>query len=230
MKLLSASTRRNLLAVAAVASISGFTQAQSAADLDQITQAELVAKAEAEGKVVIYAFTSRIARVEKAFEAKYPKIDVVTFDINSTQMIARLKSEQAAKISNADVAYISDIPVVVEELVKPGIMQRYVPAMFASKVPADLQNPLLANRLSTKVWMYSEEAYPNGSPIKNIWQTTLPEWRGKVVMVDPLVRGDYLDFMTEIVLRSDEMAQAYQKQFGKPIALTGRETAGEKWI
>jgi iron(III) transport system substrate-binding protein len=230
MKLFSKSSRRHLLALATLTSLAGFSQAQSAADLDKMSQAELVAKAEAEGKVVIYAFTSRIARVEKAFEAKYPKIDVVTFDINSTQMIARLKSEAAAKISNADVAYISDLPVVVEELVKPGILSRHVPAAFASKVPADLQNPLLANRLSTKVWMYSEEAYPNGSPIKNIWQTTLPEWRGKVVMVDPLVRGDYLDFMTEIVLRSDEMAQAYQQQFGKPIALTGRETAGEKWI
>jgi iron(III) transport system substrate-binding protein len=223
--------RRQLLAMAsltALACTTGF--AQSAADLDKMSQAELVAKAEAEGKVVVYSFTSRIARIEKAFEAKYPKIDLVAFDINSTQMIARLKAEGAAKISNADVAYISDLPVVVEDLVKPGILTRYVPADMVSKVPADMQQPLLANRLSTKVLMYSEEAYPAGSPVKNMWQLTQPEWRGKVVMVDPLVRGDYLDFMTEIVIRSDEMAQAYQKAYGKPIALSGRETAGEKWI
>jgi iron(III) transport system substrate-binding protein len=224
--------RRTVLSAVSLAALGlpSLASAQAASDLDRLSQADLVARAEAEGKVTVYSFTSRIARVEKAFEAKYPKIDVIPFDINSTQMIARLKSEHAAKIANADVAYISDLPVVVEELVKPGILQRYVPVAFASKVPADLQNPLLANRLSTKVLMYSEEAYPNGSPVKNMWQLTLPEWRGKVVLVDPTVRGDYLDFMTEIVIRSDEMAQAYQQQFGKPIALSGRETAGEKFI
>ncbi|MDP3615103.1 MAG: ABC transporter substrate-binding protein, partial [Rubrivivax sp.] len=204
--------------------------AASAQSLDSLSPAELVARAEAEGKVVVYSFTSRIARIEKAFEAKYPKIDLVPFDINSTQQIARLKSEAAARIGNADVAYISDIPVVYEDLVKTGILTRYVPSQFATKVPADLQQPLLANRMSTKVLMYSEQAYPNGSPVKNLWDLTRPEWRGRVISVDPTVRGDYLDLFTEIVLRGDEMARAYQVAFGKPIALQGTESAGEKWL
>jgi iron(III) transport system substrate-binding protein len=216
----------------ACACAAGLAQAQTAAaqNLDTMTHDELVARAEAEGKVVIYSFTSRIARIEKAFEARYPKIDLVPFDINSTQQIARLKSEAAAKVSNADVAYISDIPVVLEELVKPGILTRHLPAKFAARVPADLQQPLLANRLSTKVLMYSEQAYPNGSPVKNLWDLTKPEWKGRVISVDPTVRGDYLDLFTEIALRSDEMAAAYQQAFGKAIVLQGRETAGEKWI
>lgn len=201
-----------------------------AQDLDRLSHDDLVKRAQAEGRVVVYSFTSRIARVEKAFEARYPGIDLVAFDINSTQQIARLKAEHAAKVGNADVAYISDIPVVVDELVKPGILSRYVPATFASRVPADLQSPLLANRLSTKVLMYSEEAYPQGSPVKNLWDLTKPEWKSRVVMVDPTVRGDYLDFMTEVVLRGPEMAGAYQAAFGKSITLQGGETAGERWI
>jgi iron(III) transport system substrate-binding protein len=221
---------RNAFLIAALAAAASSAGAQAPQNLDTLSQAELVARAEAEGKVVIYSFTSRIARIEKAFEAKYPKIDLVPFDINSTQQIARLKSEAAAKIGNADVAYISDLPVVYEDLVKTGILARYLPAQFAAKVPADLQQPLLANRLSTKVLMYSEQAYPNGSPVKNLWELTKPEWRGRVISVDPTVRGDYLDLFTEIVLRADEMAKAYQEAFGKPIALQGRETAGEKWL
>jgi iron(III) transport system substrate-binding protein len=219
--------RRPLLACAAAFALAGAAHAQN---LDTLAPADLVAKAEAEGKVVVYSFTSRIARIEKAFEAKYPKIDLVAFDINSTQQIARLKSEAAAKIGNADVAYISDLPVVFEDLVKTGILTRYVPAQFASRVPADLQQPLLANRLSTKVLMYSEQAYPNGSPVKNLWDLTKPEWKGRVVSVDPTVRGDYLDLFTEIALRGDEMAKAYEQAFGKPIKLDGKETAGERWI
>jgi iron(III) transport system substrate-binding protein len=220
---------RNWLA-AALSATFAFAVIAQPSDLDKLRHDELVKLAETEGKVVVYSFTSRIARIEKAFEAKYPKIDLVAFDINSTQQIARLKAENSAKVSNADVTYISDIPVVVEELIKPGIVSRYVPPGVEKLVPADMQQPLLANRLSTKVLMYSEEAYPNGAPVKNLWDLTKPEWRGRVVMVDPLVRGDYLDFMTEITLRADEMAKAYEAAFGKKIELKGGENAGERWI
>lgn len=204
--------------------------AQDAQALDRLAPAELQALAEKEGKVVVYSFTSRIARIEKAFEARYPKIDLVAFDVNSTQQIARLKAESNARISNADVAYISDMPVVYEELVKPGILSRYVPSEFAARVPEALQQPLLANRLSTKVLMYNEQAHPEGAPVRNLWELTQPQWRGRVVSVDPTVRGDYLDLFTEIVLRHDEMAKAYEHVFGQPIRLRQGETAGEKWL
>ena len=45
----------------------------------------LIAAAEEEGTVVAYSFTSRIAKVEKAFEEAYPNIDLVGFDISSTE-------------------------------------------------------------------------------------------------------------------------------------------------
>ncbi|RMF05032.1 MAG: ABC transporter substrate-binding protein, partial [Chloroflexi bacterium] len=191
----------------------------------------LIAAAEAEGSVVAYSFTSRIAKVEKAFEEAYPNIDLVGFDISSTEQIARIKSEQEAGAHEADIAYISDAPVVFGELVQTGILQPFVPPQFADRVPAEYQTPLLANRLSTKVLMYNEEANPDGPPVSNLWELTEPEWNGRVLMVDPLIRGDYLDLMTEIVLRSDEMAAAYESHFGQPIELDdGIKSAGEQWI
>ncbi|MDO5289524.1 MAG: ABC transporter substrate-binding protein [Pseudomonadota bacterium] len=216
--------------MAVLAATASTAWAQDAQALDKLAAAELQALAEKEGKVVVYSFTSRIARIEKAFEARYPKIDLVAFDVNSTQQIARLKAESNARISNADVAYISDMPVVYEELVKPGILSRYVPAEFAARVPQALQQPLLANRLSTKVLMYNEQAYADGAPVRNLWELTQPKWRGRVVSVDPTVRGDYLDLFTEIVLRHDEMAKAYEQVFGQPIRLRQGESAGEKWL
>lgn len=193
--------------------------------------AALIAAAEAEGTVVVYSFTSRIARVETAFEEAYPNIDLVGFDISSTEQIARIQSEQEAGVNEVDVAYISDAPVVFGELVQSGILQPFVPPQFADRVPAEFQSPLLANRLSTKVLMYNEEANPDGPPVSNLWELTEPEWEGRVLMVDPLIRGDYLDLMTEIVLRSDEMAAAYESYFGEPIVLDdGINSAGEQWI
>ncbi|MDK3158184.1 ABC transporter substrate-binding protein [Kamptonema cortianum] len=191
----------------------------------------LIAAAEAEGQVVVYSFTSRISRIETAFEAMYPGIDVVAFDISSTEQIARIRAELEAGVSAVDVVYISDAPVVFGSLVQDGLVERFVPPQFADRVPEEFQVPLLANRISSKVLMYNEAAHPDGAPVSNLWELTQPEWNGRVIMVDPLIRGDYLDLMVEIVLRSDEMAAAYEELYGQPIELgDGIENAGEQWI
>lgn len=196
--------------------------------LDSASVEELVDRAEEEGEVVVYSFTSRIEEVEPAFEEEYPGVDLVGNDIDSTEQIARLRSEQEAGNVNADVAFIADAPVVIRELVEPGYLQRYVPPDVEDAVPAELTEPLLSQRLSTKVLMYNEEANPDGPPVENLWELTEPEWEGKVVSVDPQARGDYLDLMTEIATRSDEMAAAYEEHFGE--AIDDPENAGEQWI
>lgn len=199
-------------------------------EYDSFSHDELVAAAEEEGEVTVYSFTSRIAAVEEAFEAEYPGIDLIGHDISSTEQITRLSSEADAGAPSADVAYISDAPVVLSELVETGILTWYVPERVSESVPQEYQEPLLANRLSTKILMYNEEAHPDGSPIENLWELTEEEWNGKVVMVDPNVRGDYLDLMTEIVLQSDAMAAAYESHAGEAIELDGTQNAGEEFL
>jgi len=154
-----------------------------AADLNTLMPEELLEQAKQEAKVTVYSFTSRIARVETAFEAAYPGIDMQSFDMSSTEQIARLKAEAGAGVVNADVVYISDAPVVLTELLQAGIIEAYVPPRVAGKLPENYKTPLLAQRLSTKVVMYNEEAYPDGSPITNLWQLTTADWKGRVVMV-----------------------------------------------
>ncbi|MDB6454127.1 ABC transporter substrate-binding protein [Falsirhodobacter sp. 20TX0035] len=199
-----------------------------AQDLDTLDASSLRPLAEAEGSVTVYAFTSRIARVEAAFEAAYPDIDMVTFDMSSTEQIARIRSEAEAGIAGADVVYISDAPVVLGDLLAAGHIAPYVPPRVAELVPEALKQPLLAQRLSTKVLMYNEESYPEGAPVDSLWDLTRPEWAGKVIMVDPLQRGDYLDLMTEIMLRDDEMAAAYATEFGEPLPESTQ--AGQRFI
>lgn len=205
--------------------------AASAVDWDSLSHDELVAMAEAEGTVSVYAFTSRVASIEESFEAAYPGIDVVSSDLSSTELIQRLASEHTAGSTTADVAYVSDAPVVVTELLADGVLTPYVPPRVAESLPAEFQAPLVANRLSTKVLMYNEEAHPDGAPVDNLWELTEPAWAGKVVMVDPNVRGDYLDLVTEMSLRADEMAAAYEEHFGTPVVLDeGVDDAGLQFI
>lgn len=192
---------------------------------------ELVAAAEEEGEVVVYAFTSRIATVAEEFEAAYPEIDIVAHDISSSEQIERLRSEHDAGAETADVAYVSDAPVVWNELLSEGVLQRYIPERVEAELDDQYKDPLLTNRLSTKVLMYNEEANPDGAPVDNLWELTEDEWASKVVMVDPTQRGDYLDLLTEMVLRADEMATAYEEHFGEPIELDeGIENAGYQYI
>lgn len=205
--------------------------AAASSELDGLTHEELVARAMEEGQVTVYAFTSRIAQVEEEFEKAYPGIDMIGDDISATEQITRLAAEADAGAPSADVAYISDAPVVLTELLETGVLTNYLPQRVAEVVPEQFQQPLLANRLSTKILMYNEEAHPEGSPVTSLWQLTEEAWHGRVISVDPSVRGDYLDLMTEIVLQSDAMAEAYDEHFGSPIVLDDDvQSAGEQFL
>ncbi|WP_053206443.1 ABC transporter substrate-binding protein [Jiangella muralis] len=199
--------------------------------LDDASADELYEQAQEEGSVVVYSFTSRIAEVETAFEAAYPGVDLIGNDISATEQIARIKAEAQAGTPGADVAYLSDAPVVLTELVEAGLLHGYVPPRLDDTVPDRYREPLLAQRLSTKVLMYNEDAHPDGPPVGNLWELTQPEWTGRVVMVDPAVRGDYLDLATELTLRSDDMAAAYQELTGTELELDdGVPDAGSQWL
>lgn len=206
-------------------------EAEDTTDYDGMSHDDLVAAATEEGAVTVYAFTSRIATVEEEFEAAYPGIDVTAIDISSTEMVTRLTSEHEAGSATADVAYLSDAPVVIPELVDTGILEAYVPERLQDVLADEHQTPLLAQRLSTKILMYNEEAYPGGSPVANLWELTQEEWTGRVVMVDPNVRGDYLDLATEMSLRADEMADAYAELMSEELVLDeGVADAGQQFL
>lgn len=220
---------KSLLATTAL--VTGLAGPALAQDLDAMTVEELLPLAQEEGTVTVYAFTSRIARVEAAFEEAYPGIDMVAFDMSSTEQVTRIRAEADAGINNVDVIYISDAPVVITDLFQAGLITNYVPPRMDGLLDAEFTEPLLSQRLSTKVLMYNEEAHPDGAPVSNLWELTTEDWTGRVIMVDPLQRGDYLDLMTEIVLQSDAMEAAYEAHFGSPIELSSDATnAGEQFI
>ncbi len=208
----------------------GAGQAQSR-DLNALSVQELLPIALKEGKVTVFSLSSRIAQIEKDFEAKYPGIDLVGIDLNSTRQIARLQAEQRAGVFAVDVLYMSETPIVYRDLLPKGMVTSYVPKRVVPDVPAALREKLLTHRLSTRALMYNSKSYPSGSPITNLWQLTTPEWRRRVLIDDPTQRSETLDLLVEIALRSDEMAQAYQKLFGKPIVIDrDLKGAGEQFI
>lgn len=198
--------------------------------LDGMMPEALLKQAEKEGKVTVYSVTKRISKVEEAFEAKYPSIDLEGIYLSSDKQIAKLKADAAAGQVDVDVLYLSDAAQAINDLVDTGLVERYVPPRVADRLDDDSKAPLLAQRLSTKVLMYNEEAHPLLSPVDNVWELTLPQWHGRVYMVDPLKRSDYMDLLTEYVIRADVMESAYLAQFRKKMDLNGAANAGERFI
>jgi iron(III) transport system substrate-binding protein len=192
--------------------------------------------AKAEGKVVVYSLSSRIPEAVESFKAQYPEIQVEAADMTGNDQIDKLTREQAAGVFNADVLNLANGPTMFNEMLPQGLVVNYVPQTLvdgkASKdvIPAQFREPLLVHSLEAKVVFYNFEKYPQ-SPVDTLWDLTRPEWKGKVQMKDPMLTEENLNQLQTIVQHADEMAQAYQKEFGKPIELSpGVKNAGYEFI
>lgn len=200
-------------------------------DWDAIYQSAM-----AEGKVVIYSLSSRIFQVVDAFKAAYPGIEVEAYDMTDVEQIEKLTREQAAGIYNVDVVFIAGI-TPIKELLPKHLIWNYVPdttydgKLTAEVIPMEFRTPLLVHSLESKVVFYNFEAYPEGCPVDTLWDFTKPEFKGRVQMKDPMLTEENMVFLAMLVQHADEMAAAYEKEFGvafKPSP--GIPNAGYAWI
>jgi iron(III) transport system substrate-binding protein len=192
--------------------------------------------AKKEGKVVVYSLSSRIPEAVEGFKAQYPEIQVEAADMTGNDQIDKLTREQAAGVFNVDVLNLANGPTVINELLPQGLLVNFVPQVLidgkASRdvIPARFREPLLVHSLEAKVVFFNFQKYPQ-SPVNSLWDLTRPEWKGKVQMKDPMLTEENLNQLQTIVQHADEMAQAYQQEFGKPIVLSpGVRNAGYEFI
>jgi iron(III) transport system substrate-binding protein len=194
--------------------------------------AAIEAAAKKEGKVVVYSNSSRVADFAKSFEAAYPGIKVEGYDISTVDLIAKLQKEQKAEIYNADVVLVGDVPTVYNEMFNPPtkMLWNFVPQELEALIDPAAREPLLMHRYGLDVFAYNTEVFKE-PPVKNIWDFTKPEWKGRIVLPDPQKVALCQVFLTIATQKSDEMAKAYEAAFGKPITLdAGVPNAGYQWI
>ncbi len=192
--------------------------------------------AKAEGKVVIYSLSSRIYQVVDAFKATYPGIEVEAYDMTDVEQIEKLTREQAAGIYNVDVVFLAGI-TPVKELLPKHLIWNYVPDItfdgkpVAEVIPLKFREPLLVHSLESKVIFYNFGAFPEDCPIDTIWDLTRPEFKGRVQMKDPMLTEENMVFLAMLVQHADEMALAYEREFGRPFQPTSElPNAGYAWI
>lgn len=194
--------------------------------------AAIEAAAKKEGKVVVYSASSRIKDIAASFEAAYPGIKVEGYDISTAELLTKVIQEQKAGVYNVDVVFSGDYVTQFNEMIDPPTkyLWKFVPKELEAVLPAEARDKLMVHHYEMSLWIYNSEVYKE-SPIKNIWDLTKPEWKGKVVLNDPQKGAGNLNAIASLVQKPEVMAQAYQETFGKPIQLDpGVPDAAYQWI
>jgi|GEM_PF-43400 len=199
------------------------------------TDDELYKKAQEEGgEITVYSISSRTPKVVESFNAKYPKIKATSFDIDTNQLIEKVTREHEAGQYVCDVAHIKDEDgSKYKEYIANKIFYNYKPADILSHIDATLtatQTPLY---IELTQLFYNTEKYPDGSPVKNIWELTDAKWKGKIVMQNPLDNVSWGAWITGFCCGKvpDELAKAYKELYNKDITLSaGCENAGYEFL
>jgi len=193
-----------------------------------MTHDELVAAAQAEGNVVVYSVTSRIANAAKAFTAKYG-IEVEATNLKDFELVEKVSKEGSTGAAGADFVLCQDGGRVMGELINMEYLYNYVPPTMKDVIPAEFQNPL-AFAFINKVFIFNDEA-TSKYPFTNIWALTTPDWKGNFQFKNPFQEGVNANFLTMVTKPeiAAQIADAYKAYFGKEITLT-TPNAGYEWI
>lgn len=199
------------------------------------TDAQLYEQAKKEGgEITLYSISSRSPKVAEAFMAKYPDLKCTAFDISTNELLEKVTREHDAGQYVADVVHIKDMDgSMYKEYVANKVFYNYQPADIFSHIdPAytATQTPLY---IELTQLFYNTEAYPDGSPITNIWQLTESKWDGKIMMQNPLDNISYGAWITGFTTGDtpDQMAKAYKDLYGKELELSaGCENAGYEFL
>ena len=181
---------------------------------------DVVAKAKAEGEVVVYTSSGRIAKLVKPFAALHPEIKVTVHDLGSVKSVEKTIREQNANIFNADIVTTGNSGQVIYEMLNKNRLVNYIPHHYVDRIPKENRDPLLIRVNEAMVFLYNKEAYPDAPPVKNVWELTEAKFKGRVGMKNPLSSGSTLMGVMTLMQRPDEMAAAYQRHAGKPIKLS----------
>ena len=223
----------NAAAAAGTLELTDWEQSSGIFNTDD-TDADLYEKAKEEGKVTVYSISSRITKVAKAFEEKYPGVTVEPFDISTNELLEKVTREYDAGQHVADVVHIKDQDgTLYNEYVTARKFYNYKPADILSHIDEKYTSAQTPLYIELTQLFYNAEANPDGSPITNIWQLTEPDWKGRVLMQNPLDNLAWGSWITGFCVGDtpDQLAASYKELYGKDLELSdGCENAGYEFL
>ena len=185
--------------------------------------------ASGEGYIVVYSDTSRAESSIAALMDAHPGLEAETYTLSSLDIYLRLREDLESGSTLPDVYLVGDGPRT-QSLLDEGILESVVPTDLEAVLPTEVQQPLLAHHWSA-VTLVASRVPTDALAIDNWWDLTRTELRGRVVLPDPIIDERTLYWLTTVAQHGDEMATAYQLEFGQAIVLdTDCPNAGWQWI
>jgi iron(III) transport system substrate-binding protein len=188
----------------------------------------LIAAAKKEGSVLVYDGSGDVKDMAKEFEKKYG-IKAEGVKSKAAATAEKMTREAQAKNVTIDVSLFEDGPMLVSQLLPQKIVKTWIPPDLAENIDEADRNPLVMISKGY-VFLYNPRLSPDGCPVKNIWELTDPKWKGKVMMQDPLGKGIFIQWFTQMSEKgADKMAAAYEK-LGKGKLKTDEKDAVHAWV
>lgn len=188
---------------------------------------ELYNAALEEDTLVIYSVSSRAFEVKESFEKKYPGLMVEIKDIRSEDVVSMLQENYKNKNYACDLVMCSDCNGSLNrELLEPEILYTYTPPDIAPKMKERHMDDGLTFVGESIMFFYNNGIYSK-QPIHNIWELTQEEYKGKIIMANPLSSFSTYGFCSAILAEPDKIALAYEKYAGEPLKVPEGKTAGK---
>jgi iron(III) transport system substrate-binding protein len=188
--------------------------------------AAIEAAALEEGRLVVYSTTSRTVTAGENFQA-LTGIEVEVVRLGEQDLIERAYQESRAGVRNVDMIVVEDWVAARELLAATGYFVNYVPPTARERFAAHHQDPLVLGYIN-RIFGYNTEKHDE-DPFTNVWQLTMPEYRGRVMIRDLAITGEHQNAFTEWIRRADELEAAYEALTGEALEMT-EANAGLEFI
>lgn len=176
-------------------------------------------------KIVVYATSSKMTKVEDDFIEAYPELELEVIDLDSDEVLSKAEIENDSGNINADVLQSKDVNgEVFFEHYEKGVLEPYYPKDICSHIDeANLKYsfPLYA---SQAFWYYNTEAFPDGQPITSWWQIIEknPDGSQKYRLFTKEIGQEtaYLSLFASFINHADEMEANYKELYGEDLEYT----------
>lgn len=191
-------------------------------ELYEMAKEEVAGGAE---KIVVYATSSKMTKVEEDFIAAYPELKLEIIDLDSDEVLSKAEIENDSGNINADVLQSKDVNgEVFFEHYDKGVLEPYYPKDICSHIDeANLKYsfPLYA---SQAFWYYNTEAFPDGQPISSWWNLVEknPDGSQKYRLFTKEIGQEtaYLSLFASFINHADEMEANYKELYGEDLEYT----------
>ena len=195
----------------------------------EMTDEELYQKALEEvadgSEINIYATSSKMMKAEEDFEEAYPGLDIVIMDLDQGEVLEKCVLEANSGNIYGDVLQAKDVTgEVFFDYYEEGYCSAFYPKDIAEKVDPMLLRfgyPLYA---SQSFWYYNTAAFPDGQPVTSWWQIIEKNDDGsqkyRLFTKEIGTEETYLALFASFIVNAEQMEQAYEDLYGKPLEYT----------